>query len=348
YGPISKRFYEHPDEFAQAFAKAWYKLTHRDMGPIERYLGPLVPAEQQLWQDPVPAVDHELVSGADIATLKRAILDSGLSIPQLVSTAWASACTFRGTDMRGGANGARIRLDPQAGWEVNDGTATVLDSLAKIQQQFNASQSGGTKVSLADLIVLGGCTAIEQAAADAGRPVTVPFAPGRTDASQDQTDVEAFAVLEPKADGFRNYLSDGESSPAEQLIDRADLLTLTAPEMTVLVGGLRVLGANFAQSKHGVLTDRPRTLSNDFFVNLLDMGTEWRPSGSAEHVYEGADRATGTPRWTATGVDLLFGANSQLRAIAEVYACDDAADAFAADFVAAWDKVMSLDRFDLD
>ena len=349
YEPISRRFLENPDELADAFAKAWYKLLHRDMGPVSRYLGPWVP-EPQLWQDPVPPVDHELVGDADIAALKATILESGLSVSQLVSTAWASAASFRGTDKRGGANGARIRLEPQRGWEVNDPAelATVLQTLERIQQDFNGAQSGGKQVSLADLIVLAGCAAVEQAARDAGHDVTVPFAPGRTDASQEQTDVESFAVLEPTADGFRNYLRAGEKLPPETLLlDRANLLTLTAPEMTVLVGGMRALGANAGRTRHGVLTDRPGTLTNDFFVNLLDMGTEWKPSASAENVYDGRDRATGEVRWTATAVDLVFGSHSQLRAIAEVYASGDAQEKFVRDFVAAWVKVMNLDRFDL-
>ena len=350
YGPISRRFHEHPAEFADAFAKAWYKLTHRDMGPLSRYLGALVPQQPQLWQDPVPKVDHELVGEQDIAALKSQILASGLPTSELVSTAWAAAATFRGTDKRGGANGARIRLAPQKDWEVNDpaGLARVLRGLEKIQGDFNSSQAGGKKVSLADLIVLGGCAAVERAAKDAGHEVTVPFAPGRTDASQEQTDVEAFAVLEPLADGFRNYLRAGEKSPAEHLlVDRADLLTLTAPQMTVLVGGMRVLDANFRQSRDGVLTNRPGTLTNDFFVNLLDMGTEWKVSATSDDVYAGRDRVTGTLRWTATAVDLVFGSNSQLRAIAEVYASHDAEEKFVRDFVAAWAKVMHLDRFDL-
>ena len=420
YEPISRRFMENPDQLAEAFAKAWYKLLHRDMGPVSRYLGPWVP-EPQLWQDPVPAVDHDLVDDGDIAALKEKLLGSGLSISQLVSTAWASAASFRGTDKRGGANGARIRLEPQKSWEVNDPAelATVLQTLEQIQQDFNSSQSGGKKVSLADLIVLGGCAAVEQAAKNAGHDVTVPFVPGRTDASQEQTDVESFAVLEPKADGFRNYLRAGEKLPPETLLldraymltltapemtvlvgglralganagrtrhgvltdrpetltndffvpkadgfrnylrageklppetlllDRAHMLTLTAPEMTVLVGGMRALGANAGRTRHGVLTDRPETLTNDFFVNLLDMGTEWKPSASAETVFDGRDRATGEVRWTATTVDLLFGSNSQLRGIAEVYASDDAQENFVRSFVAAWVKVMSLDRFDL-
>jgi catalase-peroxidase len=349
YEPIAKRFHEHPDQLADAFARAWFKLLHRDMGPVSRYLGPWVP-DPQLWQDPVPAVDHELIGAADVAVLKQRVLASGLSISQLVSTAWASAASFRGTDMRGGANGARIRLAPQKDWEVNDtgALANVLQILEGIQQDFNRSQSGGTKVSLADLIVLGGCAAVEQAAKDAGHDVAVPFAPGRTDASQDQTDVESFAVLEPTADGFRNYVRAGEKLPAETLLlDRANLLTLTAPEMTVLIGGLRVLNANVGQSPHGVFSDRQGTLTNDFFVNLLDMSTEWKPSVSSENVYEGRDRATGEVRWTGTAVDLVFGSNSQLRAISEVYASGDAKEKFVRDFVAAWDKVMNLDRFDL-
>jgi catalase-peroxidase len=349
YGPIVKRFHENPDQLADAFAKAWFKLLHRDMGPLPRYLGPWVP-EPQLWQDPVPDVDHELVGDEDIAALKGKILASGLSISQLVSTAWASAASFRGTDMRGGANGARIRLAPQRDWELNEPAelANVLQTLEGIQQDFNSSQSGGTKVSLADLIVLGGCAAVEQAAKNAGHDATVPFAPGRTDASQEQTDVEAFGVLEPTADGFRNYLRAGEKLSAETLLlDRANLLTLTAPEMTVLIGGMRALNANFGQSEHGVFTDRPETLTNDFFVNLLDMSTEWKASASSENVFEGLDRVTGEVKWTGTAVDLVFGSNSQLRALSEVYACDDSKQTFVRDFVAAWDKVMNLDRFDL-
>lgn len=349
YGPISRRFYEHPDELAEAFAKAWYKLLHRDMGPVTRYLGAWVP-EPQLWQDPVPAVDHELIGKEDIAALKSKILASGLSISQLASTAWAAAASFRGTDKRGGANGARIRLAPQKDWEVNDPSelAKALQTLEQTRQDFNSSLPGGKKVSLADVIVLGGCAAIEQAAKKVGRAVTVPFAPGRTDASQEQTNVESFAVLEPRADGFRNYLRAGQKLPPETLlVDRAFMLNLTVPEMTVLVGGMRALKANFGQSKHGVFTDRPETLTNDFFVNLLDMRTEWKASESEENVYEGRDRATGELKWTATAVDLVFGANSQLRAISEVYACHDAKEKFAQDFVQAWDKVMSLDRFDL-
>jgi catalase-peroxidase len=349
YGPISKRFHDDPDELAEAFAKAWYKLLHRDMGPVSRYLGPWV-AEPQLWQDPVPAVDHELLGEADIAALKGKILASGLSISRLVSTAWASAASFRGTDKRGGANGARIRLAPQNDWEVNEPVelAEALQILEQIQRDFNSSQSGGKKVSLADLIVLGGCAAVEQAAKHAGHDITVPFAPGRTDTSQEQTDVESFAVLEPTPDGFRNYFRPGESLPLEHgLLDRAYMLTLTAPEMTVLIGGMRTLNANFAQSQHGVFTDRPETLTNDFFANLLDTSTEWTTSASAENLYEGRDRRTGEVKWTATAVDLVFGSNSQLRALAEVYACADAKEKFVRDFVAAWDKVMNLDRFDL-
>jgi catalase-peroxidase len=349
YGPITRRFLENPNQLAEEFAKAWYKLLHRDMGPISRYLGPWVP-EPQLWQDPVPEVDHDLVTDEDIAVLKGKILESGLSISQLVSTAWASAASFRGTDKRGGANGARIRLEPQRNWELNNPAelATVLQILGQIQQDFNGSQSGGKRVSLADLIVLGGCAAVEQAAKNAGHEVTVPFVPGRTDASQEQTDVETFAVLEPTADGFRNYLRAGEKLPPEQrLLDRANLLTLTAPEMTVLIGGMRALNANIGQSQRGVFTHRPETLTNDFFVNLIDMSTEWKASASAENEFEGRDRATGEVKWTATAVDLVFGSNSQLRAISEIYACDDAPEKFVRDFVAAWDKVMNLDRFDL-
>jgi catalase-peroxidase len=349
YEPITKRFHENPDQLADAFARAWFKLLHRDMGPISRYLGPWVP-EPQLWQDPVPEVDHELIGDQDVAALKATILASGLSVSQLVSTAWASAASFRGTDKRGGANGARIRLAPQRDWEVNDPAelAKVLQTLEQIQADFNGSQSGGKKVSLADLIVLGGCAAVEQAAKNAGTDVTVPFAPGRTDASQEQTDVDAAAVLEPTADGFRNYLRAGEKLPAETLLlERANLLTLTAPEMTVLIGGMRALNANFRQSQHGVFTDRPETLTNDFFVNLLDMSTEWKPSVSSENVYEGRNRATGEVRWTGTAVDLVFGSSSQLRALSEVYGCDDSKEKFVHDFVAAWGKVMNLDRFDL-
>jgi catalase-peroxidase len=349
YAPIAKRFHENPDQFAEAFAKAWYKLTHRDMGPVSRLLGPLVPPPQ-LWQDPVPAVDHELIGEQNIAQLKAKILASGLSISQLVATAWASASSFRGTDKRGGANGARIRLAPQKDWEVNQPAelAKVLAALEKIQKDFNSSQSGGKRVSLADVIVLGGCAAVEAAAKKAGHAVQVPFAPGRTDASQEMTDVESFAVLEPTADGFRNYLRKGDDrSPAELLVERSRLLTLTAPEMTVLIGGMRVLNANYGQSKLGVLTERPGALSNDFFVNLLDMGTVWRKSSQGEHSYEGLDRRTGAVKWTASAVDLVFGSNSQLRAIAEVYACEDSQQKFVSDFAAAWAKVMNLDRFDL-
>lgn len=349
YEKISRRFLENPDQLADAFARAWYKLLHRDMGPASRYLGPWVP-EPQLWQDPVPAADHDPVGVDDIAVLKEQILGSGLSISQLASTAWASAVTFRRTDMRGGANGARIRLSPQRDWEVNDPAelSTVLQALEQIQQGFNGSRSGGATVSLADLIVLGGCVAVEQAAKKAGLDVTVPFVPGRTDASQEQTDTESFGVLEPRADGFRNYLRAGEKLPPEQLLlERANLLTLTAPEMTVLVGGMRALGANAGRTAHGVFTDRPETLTNDFFVNLLDMGTEWKASDSAENVFEGRDRGTGELKRTATAVDLVFGSNSELRAIAEVYATDDSTEKFVRDFVRAWDKVMNLDRFDL-
>ncbi|HLN01643.1 MAG TPA: catalase/peroxidase HPI [Bryobacteraceae bacterium] len=350
YAKISKRFHENPQAFADAFAKAWFKLTHRDMGPVSRYLGPLVPAEPLLWQDPVPAVDHKLIGKQDIAALKAKILASRLSISQLVTTAWASAATFRGSDKRGGANGARIRLAPQKEWEVNQPAelAKVLQKLTAIQKDFNKAQSGGKKVSLADLIVLGGCAAVEAAAKKAGHDVKVPFSPGRTDASQEKTDVHSFAVLEPIADGFRNYLrKEHEGSAAELLVDRANLLTLTAPEMTVLVGGMRALNANFGQSKHGVFTKRPGTLTNDFFVNLLDMNTKWQKSATSEGVLEGHDRATGELKWTGTVVDLVFGSNSQLRAIAEAYACDDSKEAFVKDFVAAWNKVMNLDRYDL-
>jgi catalase-peroxidase len=349
YEPIARRFHEHPQEFADAFAKAWFKLTHRDMGPISRYLGPLVPKEPQLWQDPVPAVDHKLIGERDIAALKASILASGLSISQLVTTAWASAATFRGSDKRGGANGARIRLAPQKDWEVNQPPelAKALKKLEAIQKEFNKSLAGKKKVSLADVIVLGGCAAVEEAAKRGGHKVKVPFTPGRTDASQKQTDVHSFAVLEPAADGFRNYVRNGNQRPEEVLVDRAQLLTLTAPEMTVLVGGMRALNANFGQSKHGVFTKRPETLTNDFFVNLLDMNTKWQPSSTSEGVYEGRDRATGKTKWTGTRVDLVFGSNSQLRALAEVYACSDSQKAFVRHFVAAWNKVMNLDRFDL-
>jgi len=350
YEKISRRFYENPDQFADAFARAWYKLTHRDMGPRARYLGPEVPAEELLWQDPVPAVDHKLIDSKDITRLKGKILASGLSISQLVSTAWASAATFRGSDKRGGANGARIRLAPHKDWEVNQPAqlAKVLQTLEAIQKDFNGSQSGGKRVSLADLIVLAGSAAVEQAAKKAGHEVEVPFAPGRTDASQEQTDVEAFAPLEPAADGFRNYLKNKNSVSAEELlIDKAQLMTLTAPEMTVLVGGMRVLNANFGQSQHGVFTKRPETLTTDFFVNLLDMSTEWKATSAAEDVFEGRDRANGKVKWTGTRVDLVFGSNSQLRGLAEVYACEDAKEKFVRDFVAAWNKVMNADRFDL-
>jgi catalase-peroxidase len=355
YEKISRRFYEHPDEFADAFARAWFKLTHRDMGPIVRYLGPLVPRETLIWQDPIPAVDHPLIGEEDIAALKAKILASRLSVSQLVSTAWASASTFRGSDRRGGANGARIRLAPQKDWDVNQPAqlAEVLPTLEAIQRDFNASRSGGKKVSLADLIVLGGCAAIEKAAKAAGHDVKVPFTPGRMDASQAQTDVDSFAPLEPTADGFRNYLRGGQRLSAEELlVDRAQLLTLTAPEMTVLVGGLRVLGVNAEKSPHGVFTKRLETLTNDFFVNLLDMSTQWQPSAGfedvyEEDVYEGRDRKTGEVKWTGTRVDLIFGSHSQLRALAEVYACADAKEKFVKDFVAAWTKVMDLDRFDL-
>jgi catalase-peroxidase len=357
YEKISRRFYEHPDQFADAFARAWFKLTHRDMGPIARYLGPLVPKETLVWQDPVPAVDHKLIGEQDIAALKAKILASGLSISQLVTTAWASASSFRGSDKRGGANGARIRLAPQKDWEVNQPAelAKVLPKLEAIQKEFNSSQSNGNKgggkgkkVSLADLIVLGGCAAVEEAAKKAGHDVKIPFSPGRTDASQEQTDVHSFAVMEHAADGFRNYLRSGQKLSAEELLlDRAQLLTLTAPEMTVLVGGLRAMNANFGQAKHGVFTNRAETLTNDFFVNLLDMNTKWQASITSEVVFEGRDRATDKIKWTGTRVDLLFGSNSQLRAIAEVYACNDSKEAFVKDFAAAWNKVMNLDRYDL-
>ncbi|MET0984228.1 MAG: catalase/peroxidase HPI [Steroidobacteraceae bacterium] len=349
YGPIAKRFYENPDQLADAFAKAWFKLLHRDMGPRSRYLGPWVP-EPQLWQDPVPPVDHELVNEQDIAALKRKLLDSGTSIPDLVFTAWASAASFRGTDKRGGANGARIRLAPQKDWEANEPArlAKVLQTLERVQKDFNGSLSGGKKVSLADVIVLGGCAAVEEAARKAGHNLTVPFTPGRTDASQEQTDVNTFDVLDLIGDGFRNYhRADDPLSPETRLLDRANMLRLTAPEMTVLVGGLRALAANHNQSKHGIFTDRPGTLTNDFFVNLLDGGTAWRPSASDKNIYEGLDRTTGKTKWTATAADLVFGAHSQLRALAEVYASDDAKEQFVRDFVCAWNKVMNLDRFDL-
>jgi len=350
YGPIAKRFHENPDEFADAFARAWFKLTHRDMGPLVRYLGPEVPAEELIWQDPVPAVDHELIDAQDSAALKGKILAAGLSVPQLVSTAWASAATFRGSDKRGGANGARIRLAPQKDWEVNqpEQLASVLQTLEEIQKEFNSAQSGGKLVALADLIVLGGCAGVEQAAQKAGFEVSVPFTPGRTDASQEQTDVGSFAALEPVADGFRNYLKTTYSVSAEELlVDRAQLLTLTAPEMTVLIGGLRVMNANFGQSQRGVFTKRPETLSNDFFVNLLDMGTTWKAVSQAGDLFEGHDRATGELKWTGTRVDLIFGSNSELRALAEVYGSADSQEKFIQDFVAAWSKVMNLDRFDL-
>jgi catalase-peroxidase len=350
YEKISRRFHENPDQFADAFARAWYKLTHRDMGPIMRYLGPLVPKEQLPWQDPIPAVDHPLIGEQDITALKAKILASGLSVSQLVSAAWASASTFRGSDKRGGANGARIRLAPQKDWDVNQPAqlAKVLQTLEAIQKEFNASQSGGKKVSLADLIVLGGSAAIEKAAKDAGHEVKVPFTPGRMDASQEQTDVDSFAPLEPTADGLRNYLRGNQRLSAEELlVDRAQLLTLTAPEMTVLVGGLRVLNANTGQSAHGVFTKRPETLTNDFFINLLDMSTQWQASAGSEGVFEGRDRTTNELKWTGTRVDLIFGSHSQLRALAEVYACADSKEKFVKDFVAAWTKVMKLDRFDL-
>jgi catalase-peroxidase len=350
YEKISRRFMENPDQFADAFARAWFKLTHRDMGPRARYLGPEVPAEELIWQDPIPAVNHKLIDAKDITSLKNKILASGLSTSQLVLTAWASASTFRGSDKRGGANGARIRLAPQKDWEVNQPTelAKVLQKLEAIQKEFNGGRSGGKKVSLADVIVLGGCAAVEEAAKKAGHKVEVPFAPGRMDASQEQTDVVSFAVLEPIADGFRNYQRKDQQGPAEELlVEQAQLLTLTAPEMTVLIGGLRALNANVGQSRHGVFTRRPETLTNDFFVNLLDMGTEWKAVSDAKALFEGHDRKTGELKWTGTRVDLIFGSNSQLRAIAEVYACDDSKEKFVKDFVAAWSKVMNLDRFEL-
>jgi catalase-peroxidase len=350
YEKISRRFLENPDQLADAFARAWFKLTHRDMGPRTRYLGPEVPAEDLIWQDPIPAVNHKLIEAKDIASLKTKILASGLSISQLVLTAWASASTFRGSDKRGGANGARIRLAPQKHWEVNQPSelAKVLQKLGAIQKAFNGAKPGGKKVSLADLIVLGGCAAIEQAAKKAGHTVKVPFAPGRMDASQEQTDSVSFAVLEPAADGFRNYQRKGLRAPAEELlVDRAQLLTLTAPEMTVLIGGLRVLNANVGQAKHGVFTKRAEMLTNDFFVNLLDMGTEWKAASNEPDTFEGRDRKTGALKWTGTRVDLIFGSNSQLRALAEVYASADAQQKFVRDFVAAWNKVMNLDRFDV-
>ena len=350
YEKISRRFMEHPDQFADAFARAWFKLTHRDMGPRARYLGPEVPAEELIWQDPIPAVNHKLIEAPDIAALKDTILASGLSVSELVSTAWASASTFRGSDKRGGANGARVRLAPQKDWEVNQPAqlAKVLKTLEGIQSTFNSAQSGDKKVSLADLIVLAGCAGVEQAARNAGHKVTVPFAPGRMDASQEQTDVDSFAVLEPIADGFRNFQKTRYATSAEELlIDKAQLLTLTAPEMTVLVGGMRVLKTNFGGSPHGVFTTRPEALTNDFFVNLLDMSTEWKAASKDADVFEGRDRKTGKPKWTATRVDLVFGSNSQLRALAEVYGCEDSQEKFVHDFVAVWNKVMNLDRFDL-
>jgi len=349
YEKISRRFYDNPEQFADAFARAWFKLTHRDMGPIARYLGPLLPKEELSWQDPIPAVDHPLIDDEDMAALKASVLASRLSVSQLVSTAWASASTCRGSDKRGGANGARIRLAPQKDWHLNEPPqlAEVLQTLEAIQKDFNGSQSGGKKVSMADLVVLGGGAAVEKAAKDAGHEVAVPFTPGRMDATQEQTDVDTFAPLEPIADGFRNYLRDNQRlSPEELLVDRAQLLTLTAPEMTVLVGGLRVLGANAGDSKHGVFTDRPERLTNDFFINLLDMGTQWVPSTGSEGVYEGRDRNTNEVKWAGTRVDLIFGSHSQLRALAEVYACADSQEKFVKDFVAAWTKVMDLDRFD--
>jgi catalase-peroxidase len=348
YEPIARRFYENPDQLAQAFAKAWYKLLHRDMGPISRYLGPWIP-EPQLWQDPVPAVEGEPIDAADIVALKQKLLGSGVSLSRLVTTAWASAASFRGTDKRGGANGGRIRLAPQKDWEVNEPAelAAALQAIERVQQEFNGSQPGAKHVSLADLIVLGGCAAVEQSAKNAGHAVTVPFTPGRGDASQEQTDADSFSVLEPAVDGFRNYARAGEPMPLDHgLLERAYMLTLTAPEMTVLIGGLRALGANYRQSQHGVLTDRPETLTNDFFVNLLDMSTEWSKADSAENLYDGRRRGSGEARWTATSVDLVFGSNSELRALSEVFACDDAGEQFTLDFVAAWDKVMNLDRFD--
>ncbi|TKG69699.1 catalase/peroxidase HPI [Prauserella endophytica] len=350
YEQISRRFYENPDQFADAFARAWFKLTHRDMGPIQRYLGPLVPQETLIWQDPVPAVDHELVDDADVAALKAKILEAGLSVSQLVSTAWASASTFRIGDKRGGANGARIRLQPQRDWEVNEPEKLnlVLRTLEGIQESFNSSQTGGKKISLADLIVLAGAAGVERAAKNAGLDLTVPFTPGRTDATEEQTDAESFAPLEPKSDGFRNYRGKGNRLPSEYLlVDRANLLNLSAPEMTVLVGGLRVLGANYQGSKAGVLTDKPESLTNDFFANLLDMGIEWKSTSEDQETFEARDRATGEVKWTGTRADLVFGSNSELRAVAEVYASDDAKEKFARDFVAAWDKVMMLDRYDL-
>jgi catalase-peroxidase len=350
YGPISRHFYENPDEFADAFAKAWFKLTHRDMGPKTRYLGPEVPAEDLIWQDPIPAVNHELINDQDIKSLKSKVLGSGLTVSQLVSTAWASASTFRGSDKRGGANGARIRFAPQKYWEVNNPAqlSKVLDTLEKIQKEFNDTQSGNKQVSFADLIVLAGCAGVEQAAKNAGHDLEVPFTPGRADATEEQTDVENFAVLEPFADGFRNYKKSTYAAAAEELlVDKAQLMTLTAPEMTVLLGGMRVLNTNYDHSRHGVFTDRPEALSNDFFVNLLDLGTTWAATSDAEEVFEGRDRKTGDLKWTGTRVDLIFGSNSELRALAEAYGCADSEARFLRDFVAAWDKVMNLDRFDL-
>ena len=349
YEKVSRRFYEHPDEFADAFARAWFKLTHRDMGPIQRYIGPLVPKERLIWQDPIPAVDHPLIEEQDVEALKAQILATGLTVPQLVSAAWASASTFRYSDKRGGANGARIRLAPQKDWPVNNPAelATVLQKLEAVQTAFNASAPGGKKVSLADLIVLGGCAAVEQAAKAAGSDIKVPFTPGRMDATEEQTDAASFAPLEPRADGFRNHYEGAQfMAPEEALVDRAELLRLSAPEMTVLVGGLRVLGANSGGSTHGVFTDRPGTLTNDFFVNLLDMGTEWQPTAS-ENAYEGRDRKTKEAKWTATRADLIFGSHSQLRALAEVYASAGSQQKFVKDFVAAWNKIMNADRFDL-
>ena len=351
YGPISRRLHKNPEEFADAFARAWFKLTHRDMGPKTRYLGPEVPNEELIWQDPVPAVTHKLIDEQDILSLKGKITASGLSVSQLVSAAWASASTFRGSDKRGGANGARIRLAPQKDWKVNNPAqlVKVLGTLEGIQKDFNQTQSGGKMVSLADLIVMAGCAGIEKAAKNAGHNVSVPFTPGRSDASQEQTDVESFAVLEPHADGFRNYLrTKYMASTEEMLVDRAQLLTLTAPEMTVLLGGLRVLNTNFDQSHYGVFTKRPESLTNDFFVNLLDLGTTWKPDSKNEDLFEGYDRKTGNLKWTGTRVDLIFGSNSELRALAEVYGCEDSQDKFVKDFIAAWNKVMNLDRFDLD
>ena len=350
YEPIARRFHENPDEFADAFARAWFKLTHRDMGPRARYLGPEVPEEELIWQDPIPPVDHELIDEQDISDLKTKILASGLSVSQFVSAAWASASTFRGSDKRGGANGARVRFAPQINWEVNDPNdlATVIQKLEGIQSDFNGSASGGKSVSLADLIVLAGCAAVERAAQRAGYDVSVPFTPGRTDASAEQTDSDSFIYLEPSADGFRNFIQEGHKASQEQLlIDRAQLLTLSAPELTVLVGGLRVLGANTGGSKHGVFTERPGVLSNDFFVNLLDMSTDWVPTSEACELFEGRDRATGEVKWTGTRADLIFGSNSQLRAISEYHGCSDSEKQFVTDFIAAWDKVMNLDRFEL-